>query len=100
SNGVGLSKYDGAGSWSTTTTTIHDVLVGAASNAITNVAPSATSGVALISNGSSADPSFGTVVVAGGGTGAVSLTGVLTGFGTSAVQASTVAQYTVLLGGA
>lgn len=50
------------------------MLVGGASNAITSVAPSATSGVALISQGASADPAFGTVVVAGGGTGLTSLT--------------------------
>lgn len=37
-----------------------------------NVAPSATSGVPLVSGGSSANPSFTTAVVAGGGTGATS----------------------------
>ena len=68
--------------------------------ALTSVTPSATSGVPLISGGSSANPSFGTVVVAGGGTGAVTLTGVLTGNGTSAVTASAVTQYAVLVGGA
>jgi hypothetical protein len=99
-NGSGLAKYDGAGSWSTTTTTIHDVLIGAASNAITNVAPSATSGVALISQGAAADPAFGTVVVAGGGTGAVTLTGLLIGNGTSAVTAVAVTQHDVLVGAA
>lgn len=50
--------------------TEYDVLVGGASNAITSVAPSATSGVPVISQGSSANPVFGTAVVAGGGTGA------------------------------
>lgn len=54
--------------------TNHNVLVGAGTATITKVAPSATSGVPLISNGSSADPSFGTAVVAGGGTGATSFT--------------------------
>ena len=49
--------------------TQHDVLVGGATNAITSVAPSGTSGVPLISQGSSSDPVFGTAVVAGGGTG-------------------------------
>jgi hypothetical protein len=68
--------------------TQHDVLVGGASNAITSVAPSATSGVPLISAGSSTNPSFGTAVVAGGGTGATTLTanGVLLGNGTSAIS--------------
>jgi len=54
--------------------TQHDVLVGGASNAITSVAPGATSGVALVSQGSSSDPHFGTVVVAGGGSGVTSHT--------------------------
>lgn len=57
-----------------TTVTQHDVLVGGASNAITSVAPSATSGVPLISQGASSDPAFGTAVVAGGGTGVVTMT--------------------------
>ena len=52
--------------------TQHDVLVGGASNAITSVAPSSTSGIPLVSNGASADPSFTTAVVAGGGTGVTS----------------------------
>jgi len=70
--------------------TQHDVLVGGASNAITSVAPSATSGVPLISQGASSDPAFGTAVVAGGGTGATTLTnhGVLIGQGTSAIVAT------------
>lgn len=70
-----------------TTTTNHNLLIGAASNAITNVAPSATSGVPVISQGAAADPAFGTAVVAGGGTGQTSLTAhdLLIGNGTSAV---------------
>lgn len=79
--------------------TQHDVLVGGTSNAITSVAPSATSGVPLVSGGASADPSFGTAVVAGGGTGATTLTGVLIGNGTSAVTGNAVTQYDVLVGG-
>lgn len=50
--------------------TNHNVLLGAAANAITSLAPSATTGIALVSAGAAADPAFGTVVVAGGGTGA------------------------------
>ena len=52
--------------------TQYDVLVGGSANAITSVAPSATSGIPLISQGASANPIFGTAVVAGGGTGGVS----------------------------
>lgn len=80
--------------------TQYDVLVGGASNAISSVAPSATSGVPLISGGSSANPSFGTAVVAGGGTGATTLTGVLIGNGTSAVTGNAITQHDVLVGGA
>lgn len=49
--------------------TNHNVLVGAGTATITNVPPSATAGVPLISNGAAVDPSFGTAVVSGGGTG-------------------------------
>lgn len=52
----------------------HSVLVGAGTPSITNIAPSATSGVPLISQGAGADPTFGTAVVAGGGTGDTSFT--------------------------
>jgi hypothetical protein len=64
--------------------TLHDVLVGGSSNAITSVAPSATSGIPFISQGSSSNPVFGTAVVAGGGTGVATLTGLALGSGTSA----------------
>lgn len=96
----GLVKFDGSTTFTGVTVTQHDVLVGAASNGITSVAPSATTGVALVSQGAAADPAFGTVVVAGGGTGATTLTGVVTGNGTSAFTASPVTQYDVLVGGA
>ena len=56
------------------TITQHDALIGGASGAIASVAPSATSGVPFISQGASADPIFGTAVVAGGGTGDTSFT--------------------------
>jgi hypothetical protein len=54
-----------------------------------NVAPSATSGVPLISKGSTTQPAFGTAVVAGGGTGATTLTGMVLGNGTSAFTTTT-----------
>lgn len=57
-----------------TSLTAHDVLVGNGTSAITLVAPSATSGIPLVSNGAAADPSFTTAVVAGGGTGLTSAT--------------------------
>jgi hypothetical protein len=48
-----------------------NALVGGANNAITSIAPSATAGIPLVSNGAAANPTFTTAVVAGGGTGAV-----------------------------
>jgi hypothetical protein len=69
---VGLSA---AGVWTGTPVTQYNVLVGGAtSQVLVNIAPSATSGVALISQGASANPAYGTVVVAGGGTGLATLT--------------------------
>ncbi len=67
------------------TITQYNVQSGGASNLLNNVAPSATSGAPLISQGSSAQPIFGTAVVAGGGTGDTSFTAysVLTGGTTS-----------------
>jgi len=56
------------------TITQYNVIVGDANKALASVAPSATSGVPLVSGGSSANPSFTTAVVAGGGTGATSFT--------------------------
>lgn len=93
-NILGTGSITVAGSANTETVqltglTNHNVLVGAGTATITNVAPSATSGVPLISQGASADPTFGTAVVAGGGTGATTLTGVLLGNGTSAISGLT-----------
>lgn len=82
---TGLLKASSTGVVTGVTTTNHNILIGSTSNSITNLAPSATSGTPLISQGSSADPAFGTAVVAGGGTGAVTYTayGVITGGTTS-----------------
>lgn len=76
-NILGTGSITVAGSANTETVqltglTNHNVLIGAGTATITNVAPSATSGVPLISQGAAADPAFGTAVVAGGGTGATS----------------------------
>ncbi len=88
-------------SFTGTAVTQYNVIVGGStSSTVANVAPSATSGVPLISQGAAANPAFGTAVVAGGGTGAVTLTGVLIGNGTSAVTGNAVTQYDVLVGGA
>lgn len=63
------------GTSSTSFNTYGPVVAGATNTAaLTSVSPSATSGIPLISQGSSANPAFGTAVVAGGGTGATSFT--------------------------
>lgn len=76
-NTVGTGSITIAGAGSTLTTqltglTNHNVLVGAGTTTITNVAPSATAGVPLVSNGAAADPSFSTALIAGGGTASTS----------------------------
>lgn len=105
-NLLGSGSITTAGAGSTLTTqltglTNHSVLVGAGTSTITKVAPSATAGIPLVSNGAAADPSYTTAVVAGGGTGQTTLTtnGVLYGNGTSAVGITAQgAANTVLLG--
>lgn len=65
--------------------TNHNVLLGHGTTTIGLVAPSATAGIPLISQGVSADPIFGTVTIPGGGTGVTSWTpyAVVTGGTTS-----------------
>jgi len=91
-NILGTGSITVAGSANTETVqltglTNHNVQVGAGTATLTQVAPSSTSGIPLVSNGSSSDPSFTTAVVAGGGTGRTTLTnhGILVGAGTSAI---------------
>lgn len=75
--GTGSITTSGAGSTLTTQLTgltNHNVLVGAGTTTIGLIAPSATSGIPLISQGAAADPVFGTAVVAGGGTGNTTFT--------------------------
>ena len=88
-SGSGSITTTGSGDTATVTLTgltNHNVLVGAGTSTITKVAPSATSGVALVSAGAAADPHYSTVVVAGGGTGLTTLTAhqLYVGNGTSA----------------
>jgi|SRR5580658_4093489 hypothetical protein len=70
------------------TITQYNIQTGGANNLLNNVAPSATSGVAVISQGSSSQPVFGTVVVAGGGTGATTPSGARTNLGAAASGAN------------
>lgn len=89
---AGIPVFDGISTFNASTTTQYNMLVGGTVNSIGSIAPSATSGVPLISQGSSANPTFGTAVVLGGGTGATTLAnnGVLIGQGTSAITATAV----------
>jgi hypothetical protein len=70
------------------TLTANNVITGDGTNPVNQIAPSATSGVALISQGAASQPTFGTVVVAGGGTGRTSLTqySMISGDGTNQVN--------------
>lgn len=65
--------------------TQYNVQTGGASNALNNVAPGATSGVPLISQGAASQPIFGTALIAGGGTASTSFntTGVVISGATS-----------------
>jgi hypothetical protein len=67
---TGLLTGNGTSAVTATAITQYNVITGGASNAPNSVAPSATSGVPVISQGSSSQPIFGTALVAGGGTGA------------------------------
>lgn len=62
------------GGTSVTSITAHNLIVGNGASTPNLLAPSATSGIPLVSNGASADPSYTTAVVAGGGTGVTSNT--------------------------
>ena len=54
--------------------TQYGTIVAGSSNSLSSVAPSATIGVPLISQGASANPIYGTALVVGGGTGVTSVT--------------------------
>lgn len=71
---TGITGFTGT-AFTGTAATQYNLLVGGA-NAydFTNVAPSATTGVPVVSQGAAADPAFGTAVVPGGGTGLTSTT--------------------------
>ena len=98
--GAGIVKHNATGGFTPVTPVQYNLLIGGADNSMTSVAPTAASGVPFISQGASSNSVCGTMTVEGGGTGAVSLTGVLKGNATSAVTANAVTQYGVLKAGA
>ena len=71
---TGLLTGNGTSAITGTAITQYNVLTAGSSNLPNSVSPSSTSGVPLISQGSSSQPVFGTAVVAGGGTGDTSFT--------------------------
>lgn len=71
---TGVLVGNGTSAVTASSVTQYNVQVGGASNALTSVAPSATSGIALVSQGAASNPAFSTVVVAGGGTGITTTT--------------------------
>ncbi len=87
---TGIVGFTGTAFTASPSTQYNIQIGGATSSTLANVAPSATSGVPLVSQGSSSNPAFSTAVVAGGGTGQVTLTnhGVLIGQSTSAIAAT------------
>lgn len=70
-----------------TSVTAHNLLIGNGTSALTLLAPSSTTGMPLVSQGSSANPAYGSISVGGGGTGLTDLTAhnLIIGNGTSAV---------------
>lgn len=101
-NGNNISNLSGSPStitFSVSGTTNHAVQVGNSSGSLTSIGLG-TAGQALVSGGAASNPSFQVLPVSGGGSGANSLTGVISGNGTSAFTASPVSQYASIVGGA
>lgn len=86
--GTITAALTGTASGNTTyTANNHGVVLSGSANVMTVIAPDSSTTKPLISGGASASPTWGTLGVAGGGTGQVSLTahGMILGNGTSAV---------------
>jgi hypothetical protein len=101
---TGVLIGNGTSAVTASTITQYGTVIAGASNAVTSVAPSATSGVPLISQGAAANPAYGTAVVAGGGSGATSFNingPVISGTSTTAALAAvTLASQKFLVGNA
>lgn len=100
---TGITGFTGT-SFTATPATQYNVQVGGATTStLTNVAPSATSGIPLVSAGAAANPTFSTAVVAGGGTGSTSfnINGAVYSNTTTtgALQAATLTSGQLLIGG-
>jgi hypothetical protein len=73
-NLTGVLTGNGTSAFTANAVTQYGTVIAGASNAVSSVAPSATSGVPYISQGAASNPTFGTAVVAGGGTGNTTFT--------------------------
>jgi alpha-tubulin suppressor-like RCC1 family protein len=73
-SGAGVVGFTGAALNDTAVTQYNVIVGGATSSTLGSVAPSAASGIPFIAQGASVNPTFGTAVVAGGGTGSTSFT--------------------------
>ena len=71
---TGILIGNGTSAFTASTVTQYGTVVAGTSNTVSSIAPSATSGVPYISQGNASNPTFGTAVVAGGGTGLTSAT--------------------------
>jgi len=71
---TGICGFTGTAFTSTPVTQYNVITGSSTSSTLNNVAPSATSGVPLISSGAAVQPAFGTMLVAGGGTGNTTFT--------------------------
>lgn len=71
---TGVLTGNGTSAITANAVTQYGTVVAGASNAVSSIAPSATTGVPYISQGAASNPVFGTAVVAGGGTGLTSAT--------------------------
>ena len=90
-NSTGIVKYDGAGTFSATTVTQHDILIGGASNAITSLA--LTNGQLAIGS-TGADPSAATLTAGTGvtitnGAGSITVNAVGAGLTWSTITTAT-----------
>lgn len=71
---TGILTGNGTSAITANTAAQYNTLVAGASNAVSSVAPGATTGVPYISQGAGSNPTFGTALVAGGGTGNTTFT--------------------------
>lgn len=71
---TGVLTGNGTSAITANTVTQYGTVVAGVSNAVSSIAPSAIVGIPYISQGAAADPTFGTAVVAGGGTGNTTFT--------------------------